>query len=122
MKVLLSIKPEFAHKIFLGIKKYEFRKFIFKHHVSKVIVYASSPVKMVIGEFDIEEIIFSDIDSLWKHTKKFSGIEKHKFSKYFRNKKKGYAIKIKSYKKYENPLYLKKEFGVLPPQSFVYLK
>ena len=29
MKVLLSIKPEFADKIFNGTKKYEFRKEIF---------------------------------------------------------------------------------------------
>ena len=33
MKVLLSIKPEFAEKIFNGTKKYEFRKSIFKNKV-----------------------------------------------------------------------------------------
>ena len=38
MKVLLSIKPEFAEKIFNGTKKYEFRKSIFKNKdVDKVI-------------------------------------------------------------------------------------
>ena len=31
MTVLLSIKPEFAEKIFDGTKKYEFRKSIFKN-------------------------------------------------------------------------------------------
>lgn len=31
MKVLLSIKPEFAERIFNGSKKYEFRKVIFKN-------------------------------------------------------------------------------------------
>lgn len=30
MKVLLSIKPEFANKIFEGTKRFEFRKSIFK--------------------------------------------------------------------------------------------
>ena len=30
MKILLSIKPEFAEKIFSGSKKYEFRRRIFK--------------------------------------------------------------------------------------------
>ena len=30
MKILLSIKPEFAERIFDGSKKYEFRKVIFR--------------------------------------------------------------------------------------------
>jgi len=31
MKILLSIKPEYAEKIFAGTKKYEFRRSIFKN-------------------------------------------------------------------------------------------
>ena len=51
MKVVLSIKPEFAFKIFDGTKKFEFRKSIFKSNkVKSIIVYASSPVQQVIGE------------------------------------------------------------------------
>lgn len=69
MKVLLSIKPEFASKIFNGTKKYEFRKSIFKRDVDKVVVYASSPVQRVIGEFTIADIICNDIESLWQLTK-----------------------------------------------------
>ena len=58
MKVVLSIKPEFANKIFDGTKKYEFRKAIFKNDkIKTIIVYASSPVQQVIGEFEIEKII-----------------------------------------------------------------
>ena len=52
MKVVLSIKPEFANKIFDGSKKFEFRKVIFKNEkIKTVIVYASSPVQKVIGGF-----------------------------------------------------------------------
>lgn len=122
MKVLLSIKPKFADKIFIGIKKYEFRRSIFKQKVTKVIVYSSSPVKKVIGEFEIEKIISLDIETLWNKTKKFSGIKEGYFYKYFKDKKIGFAIKIKSYKKYKKPLSLEKKFGTTPPQSFVYLK
>jgi predicted transcriptional regulator len=57
MKVLLSVKPEFANKIFSGVKKYEYRRAIFKNNVNRVIVYASSPVQKLIGEFEIESII-----------------------------------------------------------------
>ena len=33
MKILLSIKPEYAHKIFSGEKKFEYRKIIFKKNI-----------------------------------------------------------------------------------------
>jgi predicted transcriptional regulator len=122
MKVLLSIKPEFASKIFIGVKKYEFRRTIFKRDVKKVIVYASSPVKKVIGEFEVGEILFHDIKTLWSKTKKCSGIEKKYFYKYFKDKKNGYAIEIKNYKEYKIPLPLEKDFGIKPPQSYVYIK
>lgn len=122
MKVLLSIKPEFAYKIFDGSKKYEFRRTVFKNQsVSKIIVYASAPVSMVIGEFDIEEVIKKDILSLWKETKQYSGITKEFFLSYFEGKEEGYAIKIKKTKKYKKDLSLKDEFGVKPPQSFMYI-
>ena len=58
MKVLLSIKPQFAVKIFDGTKKFEFRKSIFKNSkINTVVVYASSPMQKVIGEFTFDEIM-----------------------------------------------------------------
>jgi len=75
MRVLLSIKPEFAEKIFNGTKKYEFRRTVFKNQdIKTVVVYASSPVQKVIGEFEIEEIISDQLQALWKQTKKYAGI------------------------------------------------
>ena len=123
MKVVLSIKPEFANKIFDGSKKYEFRKAIFKNETIKtVVVYSSSPVQQVIGEFEIETIINHDIDALWDLTKHESGITRDYFYQYFSEKNKGYAIKIKSVKKYRKPKCLKADFKLTPPQSFAYLQ
>lgn len=122
MKVVLSIKPEFAFKIFEGTKKYEFRKSIFKNEqVKSVVVYASSPVQQVIGEFEIDEVLNYDIDTLWKMTEEFSGISEDFYYKYFEDKTKGFAIKIKNTKKYLEPKCLKEDFKLLPPQSFAYL-
>ncbi len=121
MKVVLSIKPEFANKIFDGTKKYEFRKAIFKNEkIKTVIVYASSPVKRVIGEFEIEKIINHDIDTLWALTQQYSGISKDYFYQYFADRELGYAIKIKSIKKYRRSKCLLEDFNLLPPQSFAY--
>jgi predicted transcriptional regulator len=121
MKVVLSIKPEFATKIFDGTKKYEFRRAIFKNpSISKVIVYASAPVQKVIGEFEIEKIIFHDLSTLWDMTKEFSGISKDYFLKYFGERESGFAIKIKRTMRYSIPKCLREDYNLVPPQSFAY--
>lgn len=123
MKVLLSIKPEFAEKIFNGTKKYEFRRSIFKNkNVKTVVVYASSPVQRVIGEFEIATILNHNLQELWNLTKDHSGITKNFFFDYFINKEKGYAIKIKEAKLYDKALSIKDDFNATPPQSFMYLE
>lgn len=122
MKVLLSIKPEFAEKIFNGTKKFEFRRSIFKRQtIKKVVVYASSPVQKVIGEFEIDQILSLAPESLWEKTHLHSGITENYFFEYFGDKEIGHAIKVKNIKRYKNPLCLKKDFNTIPPQSFLYL-
>lgn len=122
MKVLLSIKPEFAFKIFDGEKKFEFRKVIFKNpDIRTVVVYASSPVQQVIGEFEIDGILSSSPDEIWELTKKYSGISEMYFHEYFENRLVAHAIKIKNTKRYKKPMSLKEDFNVLPPQSYLYL-
>ena len=117
MKVLLSIKPEFAKRIFDGSKKYEFRKAIFKNpHVTTCIVYASSPVKRVIGEFEIETILIDTPENLWRKTHEFSGISEELFFDYFAGREMGYAIKIGKRSRYEDLHCLNRR----PPQSFYY--
>lgn len=123
MKVLLSIKPEFADKIFDGTKKVEFRRNIFKSHaITSIIVYASSPIQRIIGEFEIDEILEGSPEHLWCKTFKDAGISKAYFDQYFTNRGIGYAIRIKSFKRYLDPLYLKSDFNIShPPQSFQYI-
>lgn len=121
MKVVLSIKPEFANKIFDGSKKFEFRKAIFKNpKIKTVIVYSSSPVQQVIGEFEIERIINHDIDTLWGLTHQESGITEAYFYKYFEDRVQGFAIQIKKTKRYRTPKCLRADFNLCPPQSFAY--
>ena len=122
MRVLLAIKEEYANKIFGGEKKYEFRKSIFKDsRVRSVIVYVTSPKKRVIGEFEIEDIIYDKPTNIWKLTNKFSGIEREFFDEYFSGVETGYAIKIKRVVKYHRE-FLLKEFNInFAPQSYVYI-
>jgi predicted transcriptional regulator len=120
--IILSIKPEFASKIFDGEKKYEFRRSIYKDpEIRKVYVYASYPVMRIIGEFQIEEILNLKVPNLWEKTKKQSGITEKFFYQYFDKKDKGYALKISKPRKYRKSLCIKRDFNALPPQSFIYV-
>lgn len=122
MKVLLSIKPQFAIKIFDGTKKFEFRKSMFKNaNINTVVVYASSPMQKVIGEFTIDEIIEESPDALWEKTKKHSGITKEFFDEYFFNRDRAFAIKVKEANRYQQPLDLIDFDLSFAPQSFVYI-
>lgn len=123
MKVLLSIKPEFAESILNGNKKFEYRKCVFRNkEVKTVVIYATMPVGKVIGEFDIDQIIASEPAELWKTTRKYAGITRDFFDKYFAERKTGFAIAVKNPRRYENPVLLKDLIpGAVPPQSFRYI-
>lgn len=123
MDVLLSIKPRFASAIFSGEKQFEFRRAIFKNkNVKKVYVYASKPIGLVIGEFEIEEVIAEEPNSLWNITKSASGISKKYFDEYFEGKQIAYAIKVSGTQEYASPVTLMELFNInRPPQSFMYV-
>lgn len=123
MEVILSIKPQFARLIFEGKKKFEFRRTIFKNtNITKVIVYASSPISKIIGEFEIESIIKDELNALWENTQKYSGISIDFYRSYFDGMDFGYAIKIQRPKKYEEEVCIREGYGIHPPQSFTYVK
>jgi len=123
MRILLSIRPAYAQKIFDGEKKYEFRRTIFKREgIQTVIVYVSQPIRKVVGEFYIEGIISDRLDRLWESTKDHAGISEKDYLRYFNGKSIGYAIKIEGVRKYTKPYCIKEHWGIHPPQSFLYLE
>lgn len=122
MKALLSIKPEFAEKIFSGEKGFEYRKAAFTQDVTCVIVYATAPVGRIIGEFEVANVWKDTPKSLWKKTKKSAGITAEFFFDYFKGREKAVAIEIakpKRYAKAIDPYKGEKKFT--PPQSFRYV-
>lgn len=123
MKVLLSIKPEYAESILQGNKRFEFRKTIFRNkNVKTVVIYATMPIGKVIGEFDIDEIISSEPSALWDVTKKYAGISKCFFDEYFSKKSTAFAIAVKNPRRYKDPVLLTDIVpGAVPPQSFRYI-
>ena len=118
---VLSIKPQYAEAIFSGKKRFEFRRAIFKHDIKVVVVYITSPVGQVAGEFKVDDIITDDVDALWDRTETKAGIDRTVFFNYFAGRDVGHAIVIGKVKRYREPLDLNAAYGVRPPQSFLYL-
>lgn len=123
MKVLLSIKPEYANKIFSGEKKYEFRKIDFKNRlIETIVVYATMPIGKIIGEFDIKQILKDKPESIWEKTKDYSGIDKSFFNDYYNGKEFAVAIEVDKPRLYDEPINPKDEYeNFVAPQSFRYL-
>lgn len=119
-KVILPIKPEFVEKIISGVKKYEFRKKIFKKNIDIVLIYSCSPISKIIGEFKIVDILYDDVIYLWEQTKNYAGITKKGLINYA-NGNNLYAIEIGEIIIYDNPVCVIKDLLKSIPQSFVYL-
>jgi predicted transcriptional regulator len=117
----LSIRPPYAEAIFRGEKRFEFRRAIFRQAVDVVVVYITSPTCLVVGEFDVTDVISDSVADLWSRTSRHAGIDRDGFFSYFRGRDVGHAIAIGSVRKYRTPLELAGTFGIRAPQSFVYI-
>ena len=123
MKILLSIKPEFAELILSGKKSYEFRRVRFRNPmVRSALIYATRPIGKVIGQFDIREVISGSPSSVWRRTRSHAGVTHSLFSTYFEGRPVAHAFAVANIKRYRRPVELT-EFvpsGVVP-QSFRYV-
>lgn len=119
--MLLSINPEHVYNILQGKKTYEFRKILCKRDIDTIIIYATFPVKKIVGEVEVLEAIEMDKEKLWKITKKKSGITKEFFDKYYEGRDTAVAYKLGEVIKYKEPHSLS-DFGIkMAPQSFMYI-
>lgn len=120
-KILLSINPEHVDNILSGRKQFEFRKVKCRKEVDSMLIYATSPIMMVVGEAEILEIIEDAPELVWEMTSESAGISKSFFDQYYVNKTKAIAYRLGKVEKYKNPFHLA-DLGVFnPPQSFMYI-
>lgn len=120
-KIIISINPEHVENILNGTKKYEYRKIAAKKDISSIIIYETTPIKRIVAEAEIIEVLMFEPEILWDKTKDASGISKEFFDDYFQNREIAYAYKLGKVKKYEIPKTLN-DYGIkAAPQSFVYV-
>ncbi len=125
--ILLSIKPYYAEKIFHGEKTIELRRKL-PRNINKgdlVLVYASSPKKMLFGAFTVKKIIQAKPNNLWHKVSKKACIDKKDYDNYFTGSTLAYAIYIDDYWYLEEPISIQElkstfdSFNI--PQSFRYI-
>ena len=124
--ILMSIRPQYADKIFGGTKTVELRRIKPKllHEDVLVFVYVSSPVKSLVGAFSVASVMEKPLLALWKNVKGYAGISRSDFFSYFQGLDRGVAIFIKNIWLLPKPIHLsdlkKQEDRFYPPQSFRY--
>lgn len=120
-QMLLSIKPRYVKQIVAGKKKYEFRKFHCREDIDTIVIYATAPVKQVIGEVTLLKIIEGDIEYVWHETKGFGGILKRDYKEYYKEREIAIAYQLGKVTLYDKPKNLKDLGLSYVPQSFAYL-
>ena len=118
-EILLSVRPKYALDILDGRKRYEYRRVIFStsFNINKVYIYATAPVKKVVGEFKVVMVLSDTPQRICELTHRWGGIGKEDFFEYFKGADKAYAIRIKDVVRYDTPIIL----TCRPPQSFRYI-
>lgn len=120
-KIIISINPSHVKNIINGTKKYEYRKIAAKKDIDKIIIYETVPVKKIVAEAQIIEVLTLSPEEMWEQTKHESGINKEFFDKYFENREVANAYKLGKIKVYSKPKDLV-DYGLkFAPQSFVYV-
>ncbi len=121
---LLSIQPRFASAILSGTKSVEFRKRSFSRSVDYVVLYATAPVKKVVGCFAVAGIDRAIPAVIWDRHGAKGGITREEFIRYYGDSNTAVAIAVRSAYPFNEPFPLAcvLGFGKSAPQSFVYLQ
>lgn len=82
--MLISIRPHFAERIFNGEKNVELRRV--RPHVHRgdiAVVYASSPLKALVGAFVIEGVRSMTTSAMWTGHAAGLGVTRDEYTSYF---------------------------------------
>lgn len=125
--LLISIKPQYAKKIFDGEKTIELRKSAPQRveNDSYMLIYVTSPVKELWGVCKIKNIIKSDPKVIWNKYGNVAGIDKKDFNDYYKETTNGYGIELKEVKSLINVISLEELREMIPgftaPQTYRYV-
>ncbi|MXO04009.1 ASCH domain-containing protein [Flavobacterium sp. HBTb2-11-1] len=125
--LLISIKPQYAKKIFEGEKTIELRKSA-PQRVDiddYMLIYVTSPVKELWGVCKIQSIVKNEPEIIWNKYGNVAGISKEDFDDYYKETTNGYGIELKEVKALINTISLEELRVMIPdftaPQTYRYI-
>jgi predicted transcriptional regulator len=118
--ILISIKPRFARAILDGDKRFELRRFVPRFTAGdRALIYASSPVRRVVGAFTVGELATGSPEEVWQAIGgRGSGLSEQGFLAYMGQAARCAAIEVRAPRRFEPPLAL----PFRPPQSYQFLR
>jgi predicted transcriptional regulator len=119
---IISIRPFFVKAIFGLEKRFEFRRVLAKFRTGdRMIVYASAPISMLVGEFRVGRVLTGTPSEL-KAVVGHDPLRQHTES-YLSGAKSCTAIEIISPRRWSRPLPLASMApSIKPPQSYVFVR
>lgn len=125
-EILISIKPKYVDLILSGLKRVELRKRIGNEFIvgTRIFIYSSSPVKMIVGAAVISDVsrgLPSDLKGSLLNDAKISVEE---YDAYFKGCSEVYGVWLKDVTVLRQgvPLEFIRRVGMVPPQSYSYIR
>lgn len=124
--LIVSIKPEFAEKIFTGEKSIELRKCVPDvMSGDMMIIYCTYPIKAVWGICKVEKILKLKPSIMWRNYSVCLGIDQRSYKAYFDNSPLAVGIVLKDICRLEQAISLEQIRSMFPrfqpPQTFRYI-
>lgn len=120
--IIMSIKPTYASKILEGSKTIEIRRrFSDKLANKEMLLYASKPIKSVVGSVRIKNVVQMESTELWGKYSKEIDIDRNEFLDYIQDQNKVYAIFLENPVVFTTPIkwdFLKEKNNIVPPRSY----
>ena len=126
-RVLLSIKPEFASKIFSNDKTVELRKRIPNlSEGDELLIYASAPVMAIVGAVEVIKVVQDAPVDLWQMVRAHAGVAHEFYEQYYHDYATAYGIFLGRTQFYDRecslPSLRKAWPGFVPPQNYRYVQ
>ena len=128
-RLLLSMRPEFAERVFQGTKQVEIRrKFSEKWVGSKAVIYGSKPLGALMGEVTVAGVTADCPNNIWERFGPRAGCSHDEFTIYVGAAAQVYAIELRDVAPYTYSISTDQIAQLInvedlrPPQSFMDVK
>ncbi len=124
--LLISLRDELADAIYSGTKKCELRKSRPKiSRGDRVAIYETRPRAAITGTMTVDDTLRAPVEELWEWVSD-AGVPEDRFLRYFATQSSGFAIRIESATRLEEPIPLRDaralDSSFRAPQSFLYIR